>query len=278
MRIGLVGVDGSHTEDFLRLFNSEARHKDMRIGAIWGGGTERTAGLLALAPEVIAAPTLDALIESVDAVIVGDRHGGLHRANALPCIAAELPVFIDKPLANSPADASAIIDFATASRVPLLSGSALRWQTETAALKARIAALRGPVTLTAYGTWYPENEYGGAIYYAIHTVELAQELLGAAWSDVRVDVGEAPVVRYRAGEHNVVLNLRPLGESGSSAFGVTTESGGISSEQPIPLGDDYMAPVAERIAEMFRTGRCPMTSEELLAPVTLMAEIDRLLR
>jgi predicted dehydrogenase len=278
MRIGLVGVDGSHAEDFLRLFNIEGRHNQMRISAIWGGTPERTQELLALAPNVNAAPALDALIAEVDAVIVGDRHGGLHRAQALPCIAAGLPVFIDKPLANVPADAKAIIDIASAAGVPVASGSALRWQAETVALKSRIASMQGPVTLSAYGTWYPDNEYGGAIYYAIHTLELAQELVGPAWSDVRVERGNAPIVRYRAGDNDVVLNLRPLGESGSSAFGVTIAAGDTSSEHPIPLGDDYMAPVAEKIAALFSTRRSPMTAEELLAPVTLMAEIDRLLR
>ena len=37
MRIGIAGVDGSHAEDFLRHFNSEARYGDRRVTAIWGG-------------------------------------------------------------------------------------------------------------------------------------------------------------------------------------------------------------------------------------------------
>ena len=52
---------------------------------------------------------------------------------------------------------------------------------------------------------------------------------------------------------------------------------GIAIEQPILLDDDYMAPVAERIAAMLRTGTSPMTREDLLAPVDLMNAIDRLL-
>ncbi len=89
-------------------------------------------------------------------------------------------MFVDKPLANSLSDARTDGGGGGSDRagVPLLSGSALRWQPEAAQLKTRLAGLDGPIDLAAYGTWYPQNEYGGAIFYAIHTVELVQELAG----------------------------------------------------------------------------------------------------
>ena len=277
MRIGIAGVDGSHAEDFLRHFNSEARCGDTRVTAIWGGTPARSAELLALSPGLTIAASLDSLIAGVDAVIVGDRHGALHREHALAAIAVRKPVFVDKPLANSLPDASAIVDAATRAQVPLLSGSALRWQTETQELKARLAAIQGPVRLFAYGTWYPDNEYGGAIYYAIHTVELVQELLGPAWRDVRIERGTHPRVHYLARAHEVTMEFRPLDDSGSSAFGVRIEAPGTVIDQPIPLGDNYMAPVCERIARMLRAGTSPMSRDDLLAPVALMEEVDRLL-
>jgi hypothetical protein len=84
-------------------------------------------------------------------------------------------------------------------------------------------------------------------------------------------------MQYRAGTHDVTLEFRLLDEAGASAFGVAVEGAGVAIEQPIVLGDDYMAPVADRIAAMFRTGASPMTRDELLAPVGLMNEINRLL-
>jgi hypothetical protein len=196
----------------------------------------------------------------------------------LAAIAAGLPVFVDKPLACSVADAEAIVAAAERAGVPLLSGSALRWQAETRSLKARLASLAGPCEIGAYGTWYPENEYGGAIFYAIHTIELAQELIGPLWRDVTLIDAAAPRVGYLCGEHSVRLEFRPLGPSGASAFGASVTASGTSILQPVPLGDDYMAPVAAAIAAMLRAGASPMSREDLLAPVTLMAEIDALLR
>lgn len=277
MRIGLVGVDGSHAEDFLRHFNSEGRHHDIAVTAFWGGDESRTKDLLALAPGLLAADSLDQLIACVDAVIVGARHGDLHLPHALPAIAAGKPVFVDKPLACSVSDATAIVDAAERAGTPLLSASALRWQHETIVLKARLAYLDGPFSIGGYGTWYPDSEYGGAIFYAIHTLELLQELVGTQWSSLRVEPSDHPIIRYEAGRASVTLQLHPLGESGSSAFGVSVQSPQLTCNKPIPLPDDYMAPVTDRIAAMLRTGQGGMDRETLLAPIRMMAEIDALL-
>jgi len=276
MRIGLVGVDSSHAEDFLRHFNSEARHPDIAVTALWGGDQVRTAELLALVPGLVAVGSLDQLIADVDAVIVGDRHGDLHLPHALPAIAAGKPVFIDKPFACNLDDAMALDDAAERAGTPLLSGSALRWQAETGTLRARLAGLDGPFAISGRGTWYPDSEYGGAIFYAIHTIELLHELVGVHWSDLRLEAGDHPVVRYDAGRASVTLHLHPLGPGGSSEFGVSVHSPQLSRDVPIPLGDDYMAPVTDRIAAMLRTGR-GMDRETLLAPIRMMAEIDALL-
>lgn len=278
MRLGLVGVDSSHAEDFLRHFNAEHRHNTIRMTALWGGDDERIAALSALSPEAEPMDSLAALLGEVDAVIVGDRHGGLHRAHAIAAIEAKRPVFVDKPLANSLGDATAIVNAAERHGVPLLSGSALRWQAETRRLKAKLAGLDGSIELVAYGTWYPQNEYGGAIFYAIHTIELVQELLGVEWRKLGLRAEDDPAaVRYRVGPHSVTLEFRPL-SGGSSDFGVEVSAGRIAFRQSIPLGDDYMLPVCDQIAAMLRTGRSPLSRQQLLAPVALMEEIDALLK
>jgi hypothetical protein len=72
------------------------------------------------------------------------------------------------------------------------------------------------------------------------------------------------------------MTLRPLGPTGASAFGVGVTAPQLSCDKPIPLSDDYMAPVADRIAAMLRSGQ-GMDRTTLLAPVRLMADIEALL-
>lgn len=273
MRIGLLGIDSSHAEDFLRHFNREHRHRGTTVTGIAGGTRARLAELQAAYPDLAASDDSESLIAGVDAVIVGHRDGALHRDAALAAIAAQKPVFVDKPLANAPADAEAIADAAAANGTPILSGSALRWQAATQRLKAKVSALAGPIELRAWGTWYPQSPYGGPIFYAIHTIELAQELIGTDWRELK-RVGDKNAVRFRSGPHRVTLEFRPLGESGHSEFGAAVKSDEANFGEDIVLDDDYMVPVARKFVQMIESGRSQMTRDELLAPVRMMAEID----
>jgi predicted dehydrogenase len=276
-RIGLVGLDSSHAEDFLRHINAERRYPDLRVTALHGGDGARVSELVKVDPGLVHVAMLESLIETTDAVIVGHRDGALHRAAAITCLEAGHPVFVDKPLADSRADAEAIVDASERSGAPLLSGSALRWQAETQRLKALLATCDSPVELHAWGTWYPDSEYGGAIFYAVHTVELAQELLGPDFRHVAVHGSTEPSISYRSGRNSVTLSFHSLGASGHSDFGVEIASKEEDRRHPIPLGDDYMLPVVEQFAAMLRTGASPMTRAELTAPLALMEEIDALL-
>ena len=276
-RIGLVGLDSSHAEDFLRHFNLEACHEDLRVTAVTGGDDRRIEELEAFSPGLKHVASLDAMLTTVDAVIVGHRHGDLHREAAIASLTAGKPTFVDKPLTNFLTDAEAIIAVAERRDVLLLSGSALRWQAETARLKARLAGIDGDYELIAYGTWYPDSEYGGAIFYAIHTVELVQELLGTSWKKLKLKAAANPVIQFKTNRTAVSLEFRPIGPSGSSAFGVEVKGKGIEFHQPIALGDDYMAPVATKFAKMIATGKPCLSHQDLLAPIRLMGEIDALL-
>jgi predicted dehydrogenase len=273
-RIGLAGIDGSHAEAFLTLFNREARHPGLRIVAAWGSGADRIAELRALEPHLAAPETLEGLIATSDAVIVGDRHGDLHLPHVLPCLAAGRPVFVDKPLACREADGAAILAAAARAGQPLLSASALRWQPQVQAAKEHAT---GRFRLEAWGSWYPQNDYGGMIYYAIHTAEMVQEICGTAWQDLTLAAGGAePVFRFRAGQAEVTLSLRTQSEA--PGFGVVLATAAGRQAWPIPLPDDYMAPVAARIARMLAEHRARLTAEQMLAPLRFIAEIDSLLR
>lgn len=276
-RIGLVGLDSSHAEDFLRHFNLEGCHNGFRVTAMADGDDARMGELEAFAPGLERAASLDQLLQVVDAVIVGHRHGDLHRAAAIASLEAGKPTFVDKPLANAMGDAEAIVAAAGRHGALLLSGSALRWQAETARLKARLAGLEGDYDLSAYGTWYPDSEYGGAIFYAIHTIELVQELLGTSWKKLKRKGSDGAVVQFKTNGTTVSLEFRPLGPSGSSAFGVDVTAKGLAFKQAIPLGDDYMAPVAAKFVKMIESGRPCLSHDDLLAPIRLMREIDELL-
>ena len=272
MRIGLIGTESDHAEEFLRMLNRDLRHSDHRVTAIWGSDTPRT-GELARKYEVdqmMSAP--ERLLGQVDAVIVVDRHGDDHLPHALPFIEAGLPAFIDKPLTRSVKDAETLLDAAEKSGALLTSASALRWQQTTEELAASVHRLGRPDRIVATGSFYPDSEYGGLIFYGIHATELALQLAGAAVTDIAVEKAEPYEVRLAmwAKTTEVVIRLvQPLpGES--TSFSAEIFKGDHQVGRRVTLPDDYMAPVLDKFVGMIRAGKAPLSRRELLMPIVLM--------
>lgn len=270
MRIGLVGTESDHAEDALRMFNREERFPGFRVAALWGAEadharTRRLARRYDVA-EIVAGP--DALLGKVDAVVVGARDGRLHLGHALPYLEAGLPVFIDKPLACSVADAHKLLDTSAAAGAPMFSASALRWQADTDKLK-----LAGPFEqVIVTGSFHPGSPHGGSSFYAVHSVELALELAGARIEDIEVRqaTAEAMTIAGHTGTTQVEMRLILPAEGEGSTFRAQLMARGETSGGRVNLPPDYMAPVLQRFVGMLKSGVSPLTRDELLAPVRVL--------
>jgi predicted dehydrogenase len=271
MRIGLIGTESDHADDFLKLLNRETRYPDLGVTTIWGSGAERTEQL-AKAFGVAIATAPEDMLGQVDAVIVGDRHGDDHLPHALAFIAVGLPVFVDKPLACKLSDAVAMLDAADKSGALLTSASPLRWQRDTDEMTASVRKLGRPDKIVATGTFYPDSEYGGLIFYGIHATELALQLAGPEISDLAIERADPYEMRItmKARSTDVLIRLlQPLpGEGSTFAAQIIKDEHQISRR--INLPDDYMALVLDRFVTMIQSGKAPLSREALLAPVRIM--------
>jgi predicted dehydrogenase len=278
MRIGLVGIESDHAEDALRLFNRERRWPGYEVVALWGAAadTER-AGRLARDYGIgTIAPEPAAMVDAVDAVIVGARDARLHAAHALPYLKRGMPVFIDKPLALSIADAEAMLDAAEASGALLLSGSALRWQADAVALKAKAATCGRVDKVIATGTFYPDSPYGGPAFYAVHAVELALEFAGQGIADITVVAASESAMTITGCGRLAAVEIRLVrpAEGEPSHFAVELEGQGGRAGGVIALPDDYMAPVYDQFVGMIERGTAPLSRRELLAPVRVLEIVN----
>ncbi|WP_163570942.1 Gfo/Idh/MocA family protein [Fodinicola feengrottensis] len=172
-RIGIIGTESSHVDHMVRYFNVERNADDARVVAI--AQANRDVGVARVVERA------EDLLGLVDAVIVADRDGRRHAAQAIPFLRAGIPTFVDKPLAANVEDAEAIIRTAVDSGTPLTSFSALRWHPDFLALPA----VR-PVSVVATGPVDPASPYAGIFFYGIHPVELALALAPGPIRDVRV--------------------------------------------------------------------------------------------
>jgi predicted dehydrogenase len=280
MRIGIIGTENSHGDHIIDHLNVRKAAGEARIVALSGGRSERNETLAATGGIDQIVDQATDLLGLVDAVIITDRHGGLHREHATPFLAEGLPVFVDKPLACTVQDAQAIIDTALAHDAPLTSSSAVRWIGDTDALVARTALSGPPLVVVTSGPADPASEYGGIFFYGIHPVDVALRLAPGEISDVRTDiaggaVGAAGVITasFTAGPTRVVVNfVKPEGAHQIPFHGMTVTRDAIT-EQTLTLDAHYCVPGLEAFLEMAQTRRPPISYTDLLRPIQVLETV-----
>lgn len=280
MRIGIIGTENTHGGHIIDHLNVHGNGGDARVVALSGGASERNEKLRAKGGvEHLVESHLD-LLGLVDAVIITDRHGGLHREHALPFLAERLPVFVDKPLACGLADAEAIVAAARAHDAPLTSSSAVRWVPDTDALAGRAAGLGAAQVVVTSGPADPASPYGGLWFYGIHPVDVAMRLVPGAVGEVRVDrSSDAIVASAQVGDARVVVTFVAQGSEGGDVpfHAMVVGHHGIAASN-LSLGRDYVAPGLEAFLAMARTGKPPIDYDDLLRPIAFLEGVTSALR
>jgi len=280
LRIGLIGCDTSHVVAFTQRLN----HLELPESLWVDGGRVVAAvpGTSLIGPERIAGfverlrgwdvPIVEDsadLFGQVDAVMVTGTDGGVHLAQARPFLEAGLPTFVDKPFASSLADAREMVELAQRRGTPLTSASALRYCPELLAVRARADELGATVGVDAYAPALLHPRNPGLLHYGVHAVETVYGLMGTGCRSVRClreEGVEVTVGRWADGRLASVRGTRV----GSYALGFTSfhERGVVAA----PVASATLYTDTLRVAlEMFRTGRWPLTAEELLEPIAFMA-------
>ncbi|MEU7615354.1 Gfo/Idh/MocA family oxidoreductase [Micromonospora rifamycinica] len=267
----MIGTENTHVDQILEYLNVRELAPGTRVVALAGGATERNEQLRAHGgvERIVDAPT--ELLGQVDAVIITDRHGGLHREHAVPFLAEGLPVFVDKPLACSVADAEAIVAVAREHDALLTSYSALRWIPDTEALVAELPTVGTPQVVVTTGPADEASPYGGIWFYGIHSVDVALRLVPGEIGEVRVERSvETVIARVRVGDTLVVVNLvRPEEIARVPFHAMVVGRTGIAA-RPLVLDDWYVAPGLEAFLRMVGTGHPPIGYDDLLRPIRVL--------
>src|SRR5213594_1057931 len=138
LRAGMIGLDTSHVPAFAKIFNNPKSTGDdagIRIVAGYPGGTDIPASrdrvkgfteqLRGMGIEIL--DSIPKLLEKVDVVLLESVDGRIHLQEAIPVIEAGKPLFIDKPVAGSLADAIVIYELAKKHNLPCFSSSSVRF-------------------------------------------------------------------------------------------------------------------------------------------------------
>ena len=204
-RIGIIGLDTSHSVAFTKSLNSpdaDQKYKGFKIVAAYPNGSadiessvKRIPGYIEdvkkLGVEIVSS--IDELLKKVDFVLLETNDGRPHLEQAFQVMKAGKPLFVDKPVAASLSDVIAMYSLSASTKVPFFSSSSLRYmETAQEVAAGKIGAVLGadcfsPATL--------EKTHPDLFWYGIHGVEILYTVMGTGCTELsRTSTENADIV------------------------------------------------------------------------------------
>ena len=281
LRAGIIGCDTSHVIAFTQILNRPDAEGDLagvQVVAAFPGGSpdlpasiDRVAGyvekLRGMGVEIV--DSIPALLERVDVVLLESVDGRPHLEQVRPVFEAGKPVFIDKPLAGSLADALAIAELGSKHNVPWFSSSALRFSPAIAAARTD-EKLGGIVGCNTWGPCEIEPHHPDLFWYGIPGVEMLFTIMGPDCQSV---------TRTHTSGTDVVTGVWSDGRVGTfrgNRQAPHTFGGTVFGRKSIAPAGEFAGyePLVAEIAKFFRTRRPPVSAEETLEVMAFMEAAD----
>ncbi|MFO1499659.1 MAG: Gfo/Idh/MocA family oxidoreductase [Verrucomicrobiota bacterium] len=281
LRVGMIGLDTSHVVAFTKLLNSDQDPNHVpgaKVVAAFKGGSpdiessaSRVDGYTKTLREEYGVKIVDSieqLCAEVDAVLLESVDGRPHLAQVRPVLEARKPVFIDKPVAGTLADAIEIYRLAKAKNVPVFSSSSYRYYQSLVEVKsAKVGDIRAVIS---YGPAHAEPHHPDLFWYGIHPTEALFTILGPGCQSVaRTTTADTDVVTgvWETGRIGTLVALR----KGPTPHKVIVFGTTQTVEQK---GSGEYTPLVREIVRFFQTGTPPVSMEETLQIYAFMEAAD----
>lgn len=282
IRIGIIGLDTSHSVAFTKLFNAENPLKEFegfKVVSAYPYGSRQISSSMKRIPEytlavkgmgVRIANSIEELLGEIDVVLLETNDGALHLEQARKVFKAHKPLFIDKPVAANYKDVKAIYSEARESGVPLFSASSLRYQQNVHAIRNE-NILGKIIGCDTFSPAEIEPGHSDLFWYGIHGVEMLFTVMGPGCESVkRIYSHDADIVvgKWADGRIGTFRGMRTgVHDYGGTAFGTRGN---------LTLGsfDGYEA-LAKQIASFFRSKVSPVDYKETLEIYAFMNAADK---
>lgn len=262
IKVGIIGLDTSHVIAFTKILNDKEHPEHVpgtKVVAAFKGGSDdiessysRVDGYTKQLQDdfgVEIVPTIEELCTKVDAILLESVDGRPHLEQVKPVFEAGLPVFIDKPVAGSLADAIEIYRLGKQHNVKWFSSSSYRFYDNMIALMNQdIGELRGAIS---YGPAHLEEHHPDLFWYGVHPTEALYTAMGP---------GCVSVVRTHTENTDVVTGVWDDGKVGTLR-GLRNQKTphkvirfGTKNVAIQPDGGHSYAPLLQRVVKFFQTG------------------------
>lgn len=285
-RIGMIGLDTSHSIEFPRLMQSdiaaERQVATMRVvsclrfpSAFCAENVQDQRQEQLEKWDVRVTRHLEEAVADVDGIMVEINDPALHLDYMRRVAGLGKPVFLDKPLAASVAEGEAILRLVREAGIPFWSASSLRFTEEV----AELAALSGsaePLLRCHISAPLGKAPAGSdVVWYGVHGAEMMIAILGSCAESVfaRHDpAGVVAVVGFAGGRRGVLELSRNLWTYSGEAAGAKT-----FRQFTVKPGSYY--PGLIRVMErFFLNGEIPVEPRQTLTIQKILNAIDQSLK
>jgi len=286
IRIGIVGLDSSHAVQYAKLLHQTEHTHHVPGGCIvaaFSGGSPdwelshgRVPGFQGELEKTFSIPVYETIAEVVaqsDAIMILTIDGRVHLSQFEAVAASGKPVYIDKPLTATTADAQRLAKVAARTSTRVFSSSVWRY---AVGLREAMAALTGPARhMSVHGQWPEHPGLHGWSWYGIHQVEMLYAVLGA---------GCQRVVCARHGSAEVITGFWSDGRTGTIATNHDEDlkyGGWIADAegtQPIAVSDtmhDRYAAFLRGALAFYQGGEEPVALTETIETIAFMETAHR---
>lgn len=280
-RIGIIGLDTSHSVAFTKTFNAPdagPEYGGYKVVAAYPKGSNDIESSVKRIPGYIEevkkygvtiVDSIKDLLRQVDVVLLETNDGRLHLEQAIPVFKAGKTVFIDKPVAAFLPDAIAIFEAARKYKVPVFSSSSLRYYPSVAAIAEGKAG--NVLGADVFSPAHLEKTHMDFSWYGIHGVEMLYTVMGTGCKSVtRTHTPDADVV-VGVWDNDRIGTFRGL-RFDKSGYGGSV-FGDKSIETLDSKGGGYN-PLLVEVVKFFDTGKAPVSPEETIEIFAFMEAAD----
>lgn len=282
LRVGMIGVDTSHAQEFTARLNDPANPSYVagaRIVAAFPvaspdlpASAERIEGFTNTVRDkygVRIVKSIDELLQTVDAVMILSLDGRVHLEQVKAVLPSKKPVFLDKPVAASLKDAVAIFQLAEAAGMPIFSASAVRWYPSV--LEVANAKVASPSGALSSGPCPLQLFHPDLFFYGIHPTESLFTVLGSGCVSVVCTAGPGASVITGQWSDGRVGTLYAM-HTWPAPYKVTLFGKDQVAEQRSDNGD--YTPMVREIVKFFQTGKAPVSAAKTLEIYAFMEAAD----
>jgi hypothetical protein len=279
-RIGIIGLDTSHSVEFTKVLNSasaDGPYKGYRVTAAYPYGSLNIASSYNRIPgyiekvkacQVAICSSLDELLDQVDCVLLETNDGHLRPEQATKVFQSRKPVFIDKPLGANLKEVEQVYKAAAQYDASFFTSSALRYTTPIMQIRAAAStpatptpAAPNPGKVLGASCFSPctiEPTHEDLYWYGIHGVEMLFAVMGPGCKTVQAAHTADTDMAVGIWEDGRIGTFRGT-RTGVNAFG-----GIVFGEQHnIILGDyEGYEGLLKAIIDYFASGQVPVPIQE----------------